>query len=88
MLFLFTVFFLLAYFVPVLAIIQKFAHRRIRIRGNFDQIITFIFSHTQALGGGDNADLLVVRANQPDLSSSDLIIYPDFFCLNRSLLLA
>ena len=66
--------FLFLHLEPVFTVIKNFAHRRLGLRCDLDQVKVLVDSHFQCIAGAHNAHLCTVRADQADLFVADLLI--------------
>lgn len=60
--------------VDVLAIVYQAAHRRLRLRGHLDQVVSSLLGDPQGFTGGKDPKLLSRLVDQPDLSDADLVV--------------
>ena len=61
-------------FVLVLAEVHQLAHRRLRLRCNFNEIKIGLGSQTQGILNTDDSYLFTCRADQPHLGDADTLI--------------
>ena len=71
---------LLVLFKQVLAKIHNAAHRRIRHRGNFNEVQSLVFGQTNRRGDSHDPCLLTIRAYNPHFGGLDFIVAPDALC--------
>src|SRR5690606_22788438 len=59
------------------------AHGRIRLGRHLDEVKVEALGEPQRLGDGLDAQLIAVRADQPDLARADTVVDPVLFALSR-----
>ena len=71
---------LLVLFKQVLAKIHNSANRRIRHRGNFNEVQSLVFGQTNRRGDSHDPCLLTIRAYNPHFGGLDFIVAPYALC--------
>ena len=70
----------LVLFKQVLSKIHNSAHRRIRHRGNFNEVQSLVFGQTNRRGDSHDPCLLTIRAYNPHFGGLDFIVAPYALC--------
>ena len=78
---------LLRLLVQELSIIKHPAHRRLGIRGDFDQVESSVLSELERILDWDNPNILAVGANQAYFTCSNVCVYSVIRCADLLLLL-
>ena len=75
---------LLRLLVLVLRVVEHAADGRARVGGDLDEVEIALLGVAQRLGRLDDADLLAVLADQPDLGHADALVDPGLVPLRRA----
>ena len=66
--------FLFLHLEPVFTVIKNFAHRRLGLRRDLDEVKVLVDSHLQCVARAHNAHLRAIRPDQADFFVADLLI--------------
>ena len=75
---------LLRLLVLVLGVVEHTADGRARVRGDLDQVKVALLRVRERIGGLDDADLLSVLADEPNLRHADAVIDPGLVPFRRA----